>query len=387
MKSIIKKVAVIAVTAIFALGMAGCNPNVDTHKHTWDEGEVTTSPTCVTKGVKNYKCTVCEETKTEEIPELYSLPVDFVTGEAATADSEYVLFGVFPKTVLPLNSTVTVDETDSVTMGANSYYKGSDGEYYAKALEDVYAFKYTDGTQGSTGSYRYFRVEPIKWKVLTADYDGKQNALLLAEDILTANVPYYEDYENNRTIDGETVYSNNYQHSQIRAYLNGLTYQGQSGEVAKWKGNGFLQTAFTEAAQGKIVTTTVDNSGASTTDETGSLTKADGSNSSYPDYTCADTADKIFLLSEKEVTIKGYGFAAHDSYGKGNARIRMPTDYAKANCAFQQSTDGGGNWWLRSPDYTASRFASCVRYDGRDICGNVDYTVYGVVPALSILLQ
>ena len=36
--------------------------------HTWDEGKVTTKATCAQKGIKTYTCTVCNETKTEEIP-------------------------------------------------------------------------------------------------------------------------------------------------------------------------------------------------------------------------------------------------------------------------------------------------------------------------------
>ena len=36
--------------------------------HTWDEGEVTTEPTCKDTGVRTYTCTVCGETKTETVP-------------------------------------------------------------------------------------------------------------------------------------------------------------------------------------------------------------------------------------------------------------------------------------------------------------------------------
>ena len=36
--------------------------------HSWNEGEITTSPTCENAGVKTYTCTVCNATKTEEIP-------------------------------------------------------------------------------------------------------------------------------------------------------------------------------------------------------------------------------------------------------------------------------------------------------------------------------
>ncbi len=42
----------------------------DKAAHTWDGGNVTTQPTETTKGVKTYTCTVCGQTKTEEVPML-----------------------------------------------------------------------------------------------------------------------------------------------------------------------------------------------------------------------------------------------------------------------------------------------------------------------------
>ena len=36
--------------------------------HTWDEGAVTTAATCTSTGVKTFTCSVCKETKTEDIP-------------------------------------------------------------------------------------------------------------------------------------------------------------------------------------------------------------------------------------------------------------------------------------------------------------------------------
>ncbi len=35
-------------------------------EHTWNEGEITTAPTCTEKGVKTFACTVCAATKTED---------------------------------------------------------------------------------------------------------------------------------------------------------------------------------------------------------------------------------------------------------------------------------------------------------------------------------
>ena len=356
-------------------------------EHTWNGGEVITAATYFTKGEEKYICTVCNATKTEEIAELYSTPVDAETGLAATSDSTYIYFGVFPKTVLASTSTVTVDESTSVTMGANTYYKGSDGEYYAKVTENPYDsyYTYSDDSTVSSGSTRYFKVEPIKWRVLTNDYNSTGKALLLAEDILTANVPYYVSISS-REIGEASVYANNYKYSTIRAYLNG-SYESDDTQTTTYKDKGFLQTAFTAVAQELIATTTVDNSGESTTDATGSLIKADGTNSSFPtDYTCANTNDKIFLLSEKEVTTTGNGFESYSSTGKGNARIRVNTDYAKANYAYQYTTAGyGGWWWLRSPLFLDSNNALGINASGLAECDfEVKCTDGGIVPALCI---
>ena len=270
-------------------------------------------------------------------------------------------------------------------MGADTYYKGSDGEYYAKVMENASRApdsndNYSDGTQAkqsSSNSYRYFKVEPIKWKVITDSYSGK--CLLLAEDILTANVPYYVS-ESSRTIAGTTVYSNNYKYSTIRAYLNGKYESDDTQSKTAYENKGFLQTAFTAGAQNLIAVTTVDNSAASTTDSGNNVTEA-------TDYACEDTKDKIFLLSLKEAT--SFGFPAYNKSGTGNARIRKLTDYAKANYAYQTGLAcSGGEWCLRSPVYDSVTAVGLVNYYGyaKD-CRNVYSTSCGVVPALSISLQ
>lgn len=357
------------------------------HVHTEDSGTVTTPVTLTTEGIKTYKCTACKTIlRTENLPcpKLYSTPVTEVVNGVT-----YVYFGDWPQSVLPVTSTVTVDETVSVTMGANTYYFGSDGNYYAKCFEKACGtgaeYKYHDGTQPGTGgtTTRYFKVEPIKWRVLTDNYSGKK--LLLAEEILTASVPYYNynSSSNTRTVGSDTnIYPNNYKYSQIRAYLNGLDYyydtsSNKTTPKTDYTGKGFLQTAFTQNAQGLIVETVVDNSSETT----------GYSESTYAtEYACENTTDKIFLLSESEVINSDYGFAAYNSCGKGNTRIRFPTDYAKANYAFQKSTESnGGSWWLRSPDYYYNQYVRRVCYDGdAGLNCYVSKTDYGVVPALSI---
>ena len=51
--------------------------------HSWDEGVITTAPTCENAGVKTYTCTVCHETKTEAINATGHSPVEVPEKPAA----------------------------------------------------------------------------------------------------------------------------------------------------------------------------------------------------------------------------------------------------------------------------------------------------------------
>ena len=302
------------------------------------------------------------------------------------SERTYIAFGEWPQTEA-VDFKPTTDPQSHGIFVENYYVEGND-----KYVEE-------DGN--------YYKVEPIVWRVLTTSYKAPEggtagNALLLAESILTGGIPYYHfDREEGglggmrwsgpRIIGDKTIHPNNYEHSQIRAWLNGLSYQSKESEGAtqspkdEYKNAGFLQTAFTESARNLIADTTVDNSAASTTDAGSNLSQA-------TDYACANTTDKVFLLSEEEATTSEYGFAALDAAGQGNTRIRVTTDYAKATGAYQgdSSAGYGGWWWLRSPHYDIEYRARVVYSYG--LANNylnylVDNANGGVVPALSISLQ
>ncbi|MBQ8749979.1 MAG: hypothetical protein IJZ29_05900, partial [Clostridia bacterium] len=133
--------------------------------------------------------------------------------------------------------------------------------------------------------------------------------------------------------------------------------------------NGFLNSAFTTEEQGIICTTTVDNS-ASTT------------NSSSNSYACANTTDKIFLLSYQDANTTYFSSATE--------RVKYPTDFAGATYAFKSSTDGseyGGYYWLRSPYSSYDYSAYIVDYFGFTYSfSTVNKTNLGVVPALYLQL-
>ena len=295
-------------------------------------------------------------------------------------DCTYVAFGEWPQTEAVFFNPTTAPKSHEIF----------DGNYYVEG-NDKYVEK----------DSKYYKVEPIVWRVLTTNYTAPPEGgtvgeiLLLAEKILTGGIPYYDVYNVDRTVGEATIYPNNYEHSAVRAWLNGLEYQYKGPddvrEVEKedYFGKGFLQTAFTESAQKLIAYTTVDNTAASTTDAGSNLPQA-------TDYACANTTDKVFLLSEKEATNSDYGFDEYDrwvgdDYGTtSSTRIRDTTDYAEATGAYpgDSSAGYGGWWWLRSPGYGGEDYSRVIYSDGfaYDFYNAVHSTDGGVVPALSISL-
>ncbi len=248
------------------------------------------------------------------------------TGSAGTGT--YVYFGDWPQTRKSADVTITPDST---TVGSFTYYIGDDGNYYALLNSN------------------YYKVEPIKWRVLTTDYGGKK--LLLAENILVA-----QKYHSS---------SNKYETSDIRSWLN----------------NSFFNTAFTSEGQGKIETTVVYNHKVSTNPHNHNNLWNGGNN----DYAGSETNDKIFLLSEEEATNSAYGFADYNESGFGNTRIRKATDYAVDSGVYQPSDSYGGWWWLRSPYYNSPTKARTVNNAGEaEQETSISDTDVGVCPALCI---
>ena len=259
-------------------------------------------------------------------------------------DGEYILFGQYPQTIKAADVSII-----STTPDTDGYYRGSDGERYAKVVADPYNSGYTFSNNSSVidGITYYFKVEPIRWRILS-ESDG--NAFILCDSII-ANKAYDAGNNNN----------NNYANSDIRAWLN----------------DEFYKTAFGALQQAIIQTTEVDNSVLST------------GYASNP-YACENTFDKVFLLSYHVVTHRNYGFA-NDPSAYDAARLMLTSDFSRATGAYmstESSYYGNGWWWLRSPSGNGSNIARGVYSYGRAY-GNdfVNYAYNGVVPALNLTLS
>ncbi len=247
---------------------------------------------------------------------------------------QYMYFGSYPQSVVSDDNII--DKLKAIAITNDRGYYEYDGSEYAKQTVNAYSssYIYSDGTPIGDGSIKYFKVEPILWRVLTSDSSG--NYMLLASQAINAH-RYAES-------------SNNYADSEIRTWING----------------DFYNSAFKTAEKGAILTTNVDNS-ASTT------------NSDTNQYACENTSDKVFLLSYKDYINSIYGFSS-------SSRKCQPTDYALANYCCKY--DGNCYYWTRSPLPGGSNYAWSVSRVGDlySFSSNVDRSDYAVRPALNVNL-
>jgi hypothetical protein len=218
---------------------------------------------------------------------------------------------------------------------------------YYTATTSSTSNSYQDDNGYTTSSVYWFKYEPITWRVLDVQ---SSSAFLMADLVLDSQDYHYSLAE--RTIDGSTVDANNYKESHIRSWLN----------------DNFYNTAFNNEEKARILTTTVDNSAASTGYDPNA-------------YACANTSDKVFLLSFSETTNASYGFS------DPTARQLKPSAYAQSQGVYTYTSNGNSFWWLRSPNYYYAYHARIVDSNGNVYDHNdVYYTRSGVVPALWISL-
>ncbi len=273
-----------------------------------------------------------------------------------SADGKSVYYGLYPQTRVSDSALIAALGSLSPSSVNGWYLYG--GNYYAKIKATVYnGEKYTfdDGTSIVDGTEYWFKCEPIKWNILK---DENGNYYLLSEMLLDATA-YYSDY-GNRTDGADTVYANNYEKSDIRAWLNGE----------------FYSTAF--ALGNSAVKNTFVNNGASTTDTVNNI------------YASAGTTDKVFLPSYSDYLNSDYGFNSTASE-KSDTRVAKTTDYARARgawCFTRNNSDKGtqhnGSYWTRSASGEYYYCATVINSGGFISTYAVDEASHSVRPAIYI---
>ena len=268
-----------------------------------------------------------------------------------SADGKTITYGLYPQ--LYVNDSTLISSLNSLTTQETNGWYLYDGDYYAKVSATPYesGYIFDNGTPITSGATYWFKCEPIVWNILS---NNSGEYYIVSSVLLDAH--YYNSL-GYRTIDGQTVYPNNYKYSDIRTWLNEDFYNS-----AFALGNEYIQT------------TTVDNS-ASTTDSESNT------------FACDNTEDKVFLPSYQDYMNSSYGFSAStDSCG---TRYCKTTDWARARGAYYSTSSGSyqyiSSYWTRSPHSYIDGYAWIVDYDGA-LYGHslVDDSCLSVRPAITI---
>ena len=312
----------------------------------------------------------------------YSLLAKFVIDEErdirlgikpnVSSDKKTLTYGLYPKD--NIDDEDLISELNKLTTPeSNGYYLYKD-TYYAKTVAAPHEndYKFSNYTTIVSGKTYWFKCEPISWDILTST-DGEY--YLLTSYII--DIHCYHDSEEKRVIDNSYVYPNNYEYSDIRAWLNG--YDGSDYEVVDYSSTyNFINTAF-GLNDDYIEEITVNNS-ASTTDTP-----------SNP-WACKNTDDKVFLLSYRDYLNPDLGFV--DNTSSSITRETLVTDWAKARGIYYSAKyhPNCGAYWTRSPDdrkyiIGGEEYSSWLvnNYGGIGF-DPVDYDADGVRPSIYLII-
>ena len=297
-------------------------------------------------------------------------------------DGQYIYFGEYPQTLKAADVSVPDEPED------DGYFLGSDGmRYYEYTInlglgdeeEQWVSFGMFDASTGevmSDGGTYYFKMEPIKWRILEEN-NGIYTIVADTHLQALAYQPTYTQDGSNfyTTANGapEGTFANNYQYSELRRFLN----------------DDFVDLAFSSTQSALIQQNVeVDNSLASTGDKANP-------------YVCENTFDKVWALSVSEVTTL-IGEEGSDDFNSWRANLET-SDYAKATGAMTlteayftmiygeegavayEAYYGTGFSWLRSP-HSGSSYTV---YDAEVGIGFAYFfePSHGILPALQLDLS
>ena len=259
-------------------------------------------------------------------------------------DNKTIQYGVYPQTYVSDTSLInSLNELDNKNEN-NWYY--FEGNYYVKEIANPFDSNCTfnDNTKIIGGNEYWFKCEPIIWNILS----NNENSYYLVSSVLLDVKEYYNSFSD-REIDNSTVYSNNYEYSNIRFWLNDEFYNS-----AFCLNNSFIQETYLDNSFGE-------------------------------EYKSKDTNDKVFLPSYNDYLNEEYGFDKDNKLS--STRTTKTTDYARAKGAWY-NTEGSlkynGTYFTRSASSEYSYCAWNVNSGGYLCEYSVDGITHSVRPAITI---
>ena len=307
--------------------------------------------------------------------------------EMAGTIPEYTIYTVLekPENWLYYEDTTYIWYIDVIYSGTK--YRGFYMKEFRPAINGSLGYPIIRDNHYTNHQVYWFKVEPIKWRILTT---SNNSAYLMSDVALDAfwlepNIYpgfYNDEYgvfrkDQNGNMDG--TYANNWEYCFLRRWLN----------------ENFYNEVFNDLQKEIIKTTRLDNSARSCNPDeyptyypdTYNSQNAPGENKYAAQ--CKDTEDKIFLLSLRDITTTAYGFNK-DVRAEDPARNLFATDFAKfRGSPMDIYEEKYVTWYTRSPTLGGNNGYATFVLD-RHQKGAMKSTSLvpdgGVVPALWIKL-
>ena len=383
---------------------ADCLPGWEEYDECQREGcDYNTKVEIPANGKHSYVCDVCTTCNACN-------PVKY------TRDGNYIYFGYWPQTlerdetvIAKLNEVAgTIPEYTIYTVLEKPenwlYYENSKDIWYIDVIyggtkyRGFYMKEFRPGVYGSLG-YSYisanhytnhqvywFKVEPIKWRILTTNGNS---AYIMSDIALDAfwlepnrrEAGFYNGeygiFRGTKESDVDGTYANNWEYCFLRRWLNET----------------FYNEVFNDLQKEIIKTTRLDNSARSCNPNAYPKYYSNSENAAGENKyaaQCKDTDDKIFLLSLRDITTTAYGFNK-DVLAKDPARNLQATDFAKFRGApMDIYEEKYVTWYTRSPTLGSGNCGYSTFVLDRHAKGAIDSIQLipdgGVVPALWIKL-
>ncbi len=252
-------------------------------------------------------------------------------------------FGRYPQTEVKGDALVPAITDAEYDINGDTYISGM--KYRRISRENI-----ENNECFGNNTFRYFRWEKIKWRVLWND--------------------------------GETLFVMADKGIDCKAYNNeNISITWEECTLRQWLANDFYNMAFNSSEQDAIITYKVNNQG------TPRYIKGNG----------RDTEDKIYILSIHEIRNSDYGLWdkeinwEHKNDKKANRRIK-PTGYAHARGASLGNVIGGYKenckWWLRSAS-SYTNYGAEVAWDGSIFKTGYHTRIFcsAVVPVMHISIK
>lgn len=251
-------------------------------------------------------------------------------------DWSYVYFGSYPQSEVTGSALTSAITSANYDANGDAWVNGTKYRRISKSDTDRTEY-FGDAT------YRYFKWERIRWRVL--QNDGK-TLFVMADKGLDCK-----------------------RYNEI--YVSTITWE--TCTLRNWLNNEFYGTAFNSGEQNAVVQQNVVNE-------------------NNPEHGTAgenNTADKVFLLSISEATKQSCGFCKSIDTSSVSRRVK-PSDYAHIRgvakgTVFGDSYKENCRWLLRSPGGSTADVNGAGRVD----CGTDAYILIGAacMPALHINLS